>query len=72
MNDKFGSSKGISRRTALKMAATVGVASVSAPQFVLAAGEQPVKLGIDNPLTGTYAITGRNELHGIADRTESF
>ncbi|HEX7388436.1 MAG TPA: ABC transporter substrate-binding protein [Castellaniella sp.] len=65
MNDNFGSSKGISRRTALKLAATMGAATIATPKIVMAAGEQPVKLGIDNPLTGTYAITGRNELHGM-------
>lgn len=64
MDDK-GSSKGISRRTILKMAATTGVAAIVSPRIVLATGEQPVKFGIDNPLTGTYAITGRNELHGM-------
>ncbi|CAM5208366.1 hypothetical protein CDEF62S_03455 [Castellaniella defragrans] len=65
MNDNFGNSKGISRRGALKMAATMGVATIAGPKIVMAAGEQPVKLGVDNPLTGTYAITGRNELHGM-------
>ncbi|WP_019939314.1 ABC transporter substrate-binding protein [Bordetella sp. FB-8] len=64
MNDQ-GSPKGISRRTILKMAATTGAAAVVSPRIVMAAGEQPVKFGIDNPLTGTYAITGRNELHGM-------
>ncbi|CAM5792001.1 ABC transporter substrate-binding protein [Castellaniella caeni] len=65
MSDIHGSSNGISRRAVLKMAAGAGVAAIAAPRFVLAQGDQPVKLGVDNPLTGTYAITGRNELHGM-------
>jgi len=64
MNDQDGS-KAISRRSMLKMAATAGVATLAAPRIVLATGDQPVKFGVDNPLTGTYAITGRNELHGM-------
>ena len=60
-----GNSKGISRRTILKMAGATGAAAIVSPRIVMAAGEQPVKFGVDNPLTGTYAITGRNELHGM-------
>src|SRR3546814_9150047 len=68
MNDKVddtSNSKGISRRTILKMAATTGAAAMVSPRIVMATGEQPVKFGVDNPVTGTYAITGRNELQGM-------
>jgi branched-chain amino acid transport system substrate-binding protein len=68
MNDKVNdkrNSKGISRRSILRMAATTGAAAMVSPRIVLAAGEQPVRFGVDNPLTGTYAITGRNELRGM-------
>ncbi len=65
MSDFHSSSNGISRRAVLKMAATAGVAVISSPRLVFAQGDQPVKLGVDNPLTGTYSITGRNELHGM-------
>ncbi|CAP44841.1 ABC transporter substrate-binding protein [Bordetella petrii] len=68
MNDRVddtSNSKGISRRTLLKMAATTGAAAIVSPRIVMAAGEQPVKFGVDNPVTGTYAITGRNELQGM-------
>lgn len=64
MSQDQGSAGGISRRGLLK-AAAAGGAVLAAPKFVLAAGEQPVRVGVDNPLTGTYAITGRNELHGM-------
>jgi branched-chain amino acid transport system substrate-binding protein len=53
----------VSRRTILKAAAAAG-ASLLAPPFIRARGEEPVKLGLDNPLTGTYAAPGKNELVG--------
>ncbi|WP_417252073.1 ABC transporter substrate-binding protein [Castellaniella sp.] len=55
----------IDRRTMLKATGVAGLAALAAPPIIHAQGEQPVKLGVDNPLTGTYAITGRNELHGM-------
>ncbi|MFV0283406.1 MAG: ABC transporter substrate-binding protein [Castellaniella sp.] len=66
MNDIHSSTGAvISRRTLLKAAGAAGVAALAQPQIIRAQGDQPVKLGVDNPLTGTYAITGRNELHGM-------
>jgi len=65
MNDNRGNPAGVSRRNALKMAATLGVAAIAAPRIIWAQGDKPVLLGVDNPLTGTYSITGRNELHGM-------
>jgi branched-chain amino acid transport system substrate-binding protein len=36
-----------------------------APPFIIKArGEEPVRIGLDNPLTGTYAAVGKNELTG--------
>lgn len=61
------SQKGARRRMILKAAVTAGaVAAVGGfPAIVSARGEQPVLFGVDEPLTGTYAITGRNEVDGI-------
>jgi len=53
------------RRPLLQAAGAAGVAALAHPRIIMAQGDQPVKLGVDNPLTGTYAITGRNELHGM-------
>jgi branched-chain amino acid transport system substrate-binding protein len=53
----------VGRRTILRAAAAAG-ASLLAPPFIRARGEEPVKLGLDNPLTGTYAAPGKNELVG--------
>lgn len=55
----------ITRRKILQTTAALGGMSMGFPAIVQAQGDQPVKLGVDNPLTGTYAITGRNELHGM-------
>ncbi|MGB6054561.1 MAG: ABC transporter substrate-binding protein [Burkholderiaceae bacterium] len=55
---------GIRRRAVLKLAAAATVAQLAPPFIISARGEQTVKLGLDNPLTGTYAATGKNELSG--------
>ncbi|NYT38592.1 ABC transporter substrate-binding protein [Allopusillimonas soli] len=54
----------VSRRAVLQLAAVTGVAQLAPPMLIQARGEQAVKLGLDNPLTGTYAATGKNELTG--------
>ena len=56
----------ISRRRFVQAAAA---AAVTGPYIITARGEQPIKMGFDDPLTGTYAAVGKNELigcqHGI-------
>ncbi|MFZ1910160.1 MAG: ABC transporter substrate-binding protein [Burkholderiales bacterium] len=64
MTVKDSSSKKVSRRTVLKAAATAGALQLVPPFIIKARGEEPVKLGLDNPLTGTYAALGKNELYG--------
>jgi branched-chain amino acid transport system substrate-binding protein len=54
----------IGRRTVLKAAAAAGIAQVAGPFIIAARGEEPVKIGLDNPATGTYAALGKNELTG--------
>jgi branched-chain amino acid transport system substrate-binding protein len=57
------SNRGV-RRNVLKAAAAVGALQL-APGFVVKAlAADPVKIGLDNPLTGTYAAVGKNELIG--------
>ena len=55
---------GVSRRTVIKAAAAAGALQLTGPFIISARGEEPVKIGLDNPLTGTYAAVGGNELHG--------
>jgi len=58
------SRKKVSRRAVLKAAATVGALQLVPPFIIKARGEGMVKIGLDNPLTGTYAALGKNELVG--------
>ncbi|HVH76988.1 MAG TPA: ABC transporter substrate-binding protein [Stellaceae bacterium] len=54
----------LDRRSLIKAAAAVGVAQVAAPFVVTARAAETVKIGLDNPLTGTFAALGKNELIG--------
>ena len=62
--DKGTISIHLDRRTVIKAAALAGVAQFAAPFIITARGETPVRIGLDNPLTGTYAALGKNELIG--------
>jgi branched-chain amino acid transport system substrate-binding protein len=64
MSVNDSSRKKVNRRTVLKAAATAGALQLVPPFIIKARGEVPVKLGLDNPLTGTYAALGKNELYG--------
>lgn len=54
----------IDRRTLVKAAALAGVAQVASPFVITARAADTVKIGLDNPLTGTFAAVGKNELIG--------
>src|SRR5579862_4853452 len=54
----------IHRRTILKATAAAGVVQFAAPFVITARAADTVKIGLDNPLTGTYAALGKNELYG--------
>jgi branched-chain amino acid transport system substrate-binding protein len=56
--------KKVSRRTVIKAAAAAGALQLGGPFIISARGEQPIKMGFDDPLTGTYAAVGKNELIG--------
>jgi branched-chain amino acid transport system substrate-binding protein len=56
--------RSIQRRTILKTGLAIGAMQVVSPFVVKALGDEPVKIGLDNPLTGTYAAVGKNELIG--------
>ncbi len=57
-------SKTLDRRTVLKTAATAGALQIAAPFVVPTWAADNVKIGLDNPLTGTFAAVGKNELIG--------
>lgn len=52
------------RRTILKAVAAAGVAQLAPPFIVSARGETPIRIGLNDPFTGTYAQLGRNEQIG--------
>ncbi|MGB6890270.1 MAG: ABC transporter substrate-binding protein, partial [Xanthobacteraceae bacterium] len=54
----------VKRRTILKAGLALGAMQVASPFVVKSLADEPVKIGLDNPLTGTYAALGKNELIG--------
>ena len=52
------------RRTILKAGLAIGALQVASPFVVKSLADETVKIGLDNPLTGTYAALGKNELIG--------
>ena len=60
--DRF--SRPVQRRTILKAGLALGAMQVASPFVVKSLADEPVKIGLDNPLTGTFAALGKNELIG--------
>jgi branched-chain amino acid transport system substrate-binding protein len=58
------SARGVRRRSVLKVGLALGAAQFAAPFIINARGEEPIKIGLDDPLTGTYAELGKNEQIG--------
>lgn len=54
----------VDRRTLIKSALGAGVATVAKPFVITARAADTVKIGFANPLTGTYAAYGKNEMIG--------
>ncbi len=54
----------IRRRTILRAAAAAGVAQFAAPFVITARAADVIKIGLNDPLTGTYAELGKNEQIG--------
>src|SRR6202140_1760203 len=54
----------VRRRTVFTGALAVGAMQVASPFVVKALADETVKIGLDNPLTGTFAALGKNELIG--------
>jgi len=54
----------LKRRSLLQAGLLVGAAQVAAPFLIKARGEEPIKIGFNDPLTGVYAALGKNERLG--------
>src|SRR5690349_24281063 len=53
------------RRRIVKAGATLGATAIfSPPILTFAQGETPIKIGMHDPLTGTYAAEGESEVRG--------
>ncbi len=55
----------LDRRMFVQAGAAIGLSQFAAPFVIAARGDTPIKIGVDNPLTGTYAAPGKNEGIGI-------
>lgn len=72
MSKKMERSGGIGRRNLMKIGAAAGAAGVvAAPARVFAAADAPVKIGMLDPRTGTYAGLGTDEIHGAQMATDA-
>lgn len=54
----------VQRRTILKAGLAIGAIQVASPFVIKARADEPIKIGVDEPLTGTYAAPGKNEVLG--------
>jgi branched-chain amino acid transport system substrate-binding protein len=54
----------LDKRTLLKGLGAAGALQIVSPFIIKARAADTVKIGLDNPLTGTYAALGKNELTG--------
>jgi len=55
---------GMDRRKLIEAGLVLGAAQLASPFVQRAGAADAVKIGLDNPLTGTYAAPGKNELIG--------
>jgi len=54
----------VQRRTILKAGLALGAMQVASPFVVKSLADEPIKMGLNDPFTGTYAVTGTNEKLG--------
>ncbi len=54
----------LDRRTVIRVAAMAGIAQVTAPFVITARAADEIKIGLNDPLTGTYAELGKHEQIG--------
>src|SRR3984893_5164583 len=54
----------VQRRAVLKAGLAIGAMQFASPFVFKSLADEPIKIGLDNPLTGTFAALGKNELIG--------
>ena len=55
---------GLGRRTLVKAGVSLGAIALGAPSIIKARGEEPVKIGMIDPLTGTLSALAQTEVEG--------
>jgi branched-chain amino acid transport system substrate-binding protein len=55
---------GVSRRSLIRSGAALGAIALAAPPIIKARGEEPIKLGFIDPLTGVYSAFAQSEVQG--------
>ena len=56
--------RGVDRRTILKVLGAASIGQVASPFIITARGESPLRIGMVDPLTGVYAAVAQNEVTG--------
>ena len=64
MSNPESTTKPLQRRKVIQAAAGASLLQLATPFIIPARAADNVKIGLDNPLTGTYAAVGKNELIG--------
>ncbi|MEO8715458.1 MAG: ABC transporter substrate-binding protein [Acetobacteraceae bacterium] len=55
---------GLGRRTLVKAGVSLGAIALGAPSIIKARGEEPVRIGMIDPLTGIYSAFAQSEVDG--------
>jgi branched-chain amino acid transport system substrate-binding protein len=64
MSNPESTTKPLQRRRVIQAAAGASLLQLATPFIIPARAADTVKIGLDNPITGTYAAVGKNELNG--------
>jgi branched-chain amino acid transport system substrate-binding protein len=62
MEDRTG--PGLGRRTLVKAGVSLGAIALAAPSIIKARGEEPIKIGMIDPLTGVLSALAQTEVEG--------
>ncbi|MBV8616510.1 MAG: ABC transporter substrate-binding protein [Acetobacteraceae bacterium] len=55
---------GMARRTLVKAGASLGALALAAPPIIRARGEEPIRIGFVDPITGIYSAFAQSEVNG--------
>ena len=58
------STPGMARRTLVKAGASLGALALAAPPLIKARGEEPIRIGFVDPITGIYSAFAQSEVNG--------